>query len=173
MTEETSNFGRPDALKTIVLGGLTVGVLDLIDAVTFFGLYYAVPPMRIFQSIAAGVYGRDASREGGWSTAIQGILLHFVIATLIATVFYIGTRFIPILYKKPVISGPIYGVICYFVMQLVVVPLSNAPSSAITINPAFWNGIIGHALLVGLPVALIAAWSASSRQANVTPRTVA
>jgi len=163
MTEEIETMGRPDALKTIVFGGLTVGVLDLIDAVAFFGLYYGIQPIRIFQSIAAGVYGRDASRDGGWSTAIQGILLHFVIATLIATVYYIGTRFLPILYKKPVICGLIYGVICYFVMQLVVVPLSNAPSSGISINPPFWNGIIGHALVVGLPVALIAAWSAKKK----------
>jgi len=160
MDEETEVSARPDAFKTIVFGGLAVGVLDLIDAVGFFGLYYAVPPIRIFQSIAAGVYGRDASREGGWSTAIQGILLHFVIAILIVTVFYIGTRFLPVLYKKPVISGLIYGVICYFVMQLIVVPLSNAPSAGISINPAFFNGIIGHALVVGLPVALIARWSA-------------
>lgn len=159
MDEKTEIPLRPDAFKTIVLGGLTVGVLDLIDAVTFFGLYYAVPPIRIFQSIAAGVYGRDASREGGWSTAIQGILLHFVIAFLIAAVFYTGTRFLPILYKKPVVCGLIYGVICYFVMQLIVVPLSNAPSSGISINPSFFNGIIGHALVVGLPVALIARWS--------------
>jgi hypothetical protein len=160
MDDKTEIPLRPDAFKTIVFGGLTVGILDLIDAVTFFGLYYAIPPIRIFQSIAAGVYGRDASREGGWSTAIQGILLHFVIAILIAAVFYIGTRFLPILYKKPVVCGLIYGVICYFVMQLIVVPLSNAPSSGISINPSFFNGIIGHALVVGLPVALIARWSA-------------
>lgn len=160
MNEAVEIPARPDAFKTIVFGGLAVGVLDLIDAVTFFGLYYAVPPIRIFQAIAAGVYGRDASHQGGWSTAIQGILLHFVIAFLIAAVFYIGTRFLPVLYKHPVVCGLIYGVVCYFVMQLIVIPLSNAPSSRISINPAFFNGIIGHALVVGLPVALIARWSA-------------
>lgn len=168
MSEDSVNPGRPEALRSIVFGGLAVGVLDLIDAVTFFGLYYWIPPIRIFQSIAAGVYGRDAAREGGWGTAIQGILLHFVIATLIAAVFFIGTRFLPVLYKKPVICGLIYGVICYFVMQLVVVPLSNAPSSALSINPPFWNGIIGHALLVGLPVALIARWSARTSKPPAT-----
>lgn len=160
MNEETETLGRPDALKTIALGGLAVGILDLADAVIFFWFYAGAPPMRIFQSIAAGVYGRDAARAGGWSTAVQGILFHFVIATLIATVFYIGTRFLPVLYKKAVICGLIYGVICYFVMQLIVVPLSNAPSGGISINPPFFNGIIGHALVVGLPVALIARWSA-------------
>jgi hypothetical protein len=158
MNEET--LGRPDALKTIALGGLAIGILDLADAVIFFWFYAGAPPMRIFQSIAAGVYGRDAARAGGWSTAVQGILLHFVIATLIATVFYIGTRFLPVLYKRAVICGLTYGVICYFVMQLIVVPLSNAPSGGISINPPFFNGIIGHALVVGLPVALIARWSA-------------
>lgn len=150
---------RPDAFKTIVFGGLAVGVLDLIDAVAFYWFYYGVPPIRIFQSIAAGVYGRDASREGGWKTAVIGILLHFVIATLIATVFYFGTRLLPILYKKAVICGLLYGIVCYFVMSYVVVPLSNAPKGAFS-WPPFINGIIGHALLVGLPVALISRWSA-------------
>lgn len=161
MNEEIANDGKPKAVETIALGGLVVGVLDLIDAVAFFGLYYGVAPKRIFQSIAAGVYGRDASVAGGWQTAITGIILHFVIATLIAAVFYTGTRFLPVLYKKAVICGLIYGVICYFVMQHVVIPLSNAPSGGFS-WPPFLNGVIGHALVVGLPVALIARWSAKN-----------
>lgn len=160
MNEKVETLGRPDALKTIALGGLAVGILDLADAVIFFWLYAGARPIRIFQAIAAGVYGREASLAGGWNTAIQGILLHFVIAILIASVFYIGTRFLPILYKKPLICGPIYGVICYFVMNLVVVPLSNAPAPTLSLNPIFLNGILIHALGVGLPVALIARWSA-------------
>lgn len=160
MTEETSGFGRPDALKTILLGGLTAGVLDLTYAVVFFWFYAGAPPRRIFQAIAAGVYGKEASQAGGWSTAVQGILLHFVIATLIAIVFYLGTRFLPVLYKKPVICGLIYGVICFFVMNLVVVPLSNAPAMPMVITPPFIGGILIHALGIGLPIALIAAWSA-------------
>lgn len=159
MNEEMALNGKPMALETIALGGLVVGVLDLIDAVVFYYLYYGVPPVRIFQSIAAGVYGRDSSIAGGWQTAIIGILLHFVIATLIATVFYLGTRLLPILYKKAVICGLIYGVICYFVMQYVVLPLSNVSPSKFS-WPPFINGVIGHALVVGLPVALIARWSA-------------
>lgn len=160
MNKEMALNGKPKAVETIALGGLVAGGLDLIDAVAFYYLYYGVPPIRIFQSIAAGVYGRDAARDGGWQTAIIGILLHFVIATLIATVFYLGTRFLPVLYKKAVACGLIYGVICYFVMQHVVIPLSNAPSGGFS-WPPFINGVIGHALFVGLPVALIARWSAN------------
>lgn len=163
MNEETALNGKPKPLETIALGGLVVGVLDLIDAVVFYYLYYGVPPVRIFQSIAAGVYGRDAAVAGGWQTAIIGILLHFVIATLIATVFYLGTRFLPILYKRAVACGLIYGVMCYFVMQYIVLPLSNVPPSKFS-WPPFINGVIGHALVVGLPVALIARWSASKAE---------
>lgn len=40
--------------RAIAYGGLTVGVLDGLDAVVFFGLR-GVPPLRIFQAIAAGL----------------------------------------------------------------------------------------------------------------------
>lgn len=165
MSEEIPAPGRPDAIKTIVFGALAVGVLDLIDAVAFFWFYSGVSPIRIFQSIASGVVGQPAARDGGWNTALLGILLHFVIAALIALVFYIGTRILPVLYKKPVICGLIFGVICYLVMNYAVVPLSNFPKGGGFAWPPFLNGVIGHALLVGLPVALIARWSAGKNAA--------
>jgi len=55
-------------------------------------------------------------------------------------------------------------VIANYVMQCVVIPLSargGSPSNVFG-EPvgSMLNSLIGHALLVGLPVALIAAWSA-------------
>ena len=159
MDENTEIPLRPDAFKTIVFGGLIVGVLDLIDAVTFYWFYANVPPIRIFQSIASGLVGREASREGGWNMAILGIFLHFIIATLIAVVFYLASLKLPVLIRKAVPLGMVYGVVCYFVMQYVVLPLSNFPKGGSFTWGPFINGIVGHALLVGLPVALIARWS--------------
>ena len=103
-----------------------------------------------------------------WNTALLGILAHFIVAFCIATVYLLLSRFIPFLIKHPVISGLIYGVAADFVMQYVVVPLS-AIGSVPSWPPigSLLNSLLGHAFLVGLPVALIAAWSARKTAANL------
>lgn len=153
--------GKPSAFHTIVLGGLAIGILDFLDASIFFPLYYGISFIDVWHGPASGVLGREASRAGGLNTALLGIVLHFCVAICIAAVFYLLTRFIPFLYEHPLISGIVFGIAAHFVMQYVVIPLS-----AIRSFPSWppigslLNSIIGHALFVGLPVALIAAWSA-------------
>lgn len=163
--QESDSTGRPGLFHTIVLGGLTIGVLDAIDAMTFFGLYAGASPVRVWQSVAAGVLGREAAVAGGLVTSALGLFLHFVIAFLVATTFFIGTRVTGFLVRHAVISGLIFGVIANFVMQYVVIPLSAAGGQAPAPFrwPVFLNSVIGHALFVGLPVALIARWSANKR----------
>ena len=151
---------RPSAFETIAYGGLAVGVLDFLDASIFFPLYYGITVQRVWHGVAAGVLGSEAARAGGWSTASLGIFLHFVVAFGVATVYYLLSRNIPFLIRHPVISGVIYGVAVHFVMQFVVVPLSAIGWRPSTFDlGAFLNSVIGHALLVGLPVGLITAWS--------------
>jgi hypothetical protein len=160
MSNEGTSARKPEPFKTIVFGGFAVGVLDFLDATIFFGLYAGAPFQRIWQGVAAGLLGREASREGGWKTAALGIFLHFVVAFGVATVYYFAARSFPVLIRHPVISGLVYGVLANFVMQYVVIPLSAiGATSAFSLWP-FVNSVVGHALLVGLPVALIAAWSA-------------
>ena len=163
MTEQNSAAAKPRAFETIVYGGLAIGVLDFLDATLFFGLYAGVGFTRIWQSVAAGLLGTEAARAGGWNTALLGILLHFVVATCVATVYYIGAANFPFLIRRPVISGVLFGVIAHLVMKYVVVPLSAIGTVSPYNLPNFLNSIIGHALLVGLPVALIARWSAKRR----------
>ena len=115
--------------RAIVLGTLVVGVLDALDAVVFFGLRSAVPPIRIFQSIAAGLLGRAAAFQGGLGTAALGACLHFFIAFVIVTTYYVVSRRARILTDRPVIFGLLYGVAVYFVMNRIVVPLSAAGGS--------------------------------------------
>jgi hypothetical protein len=155
----------PKAFDTIMLGGLAIGFLDFLDASIFFGLYSGAAFTRIWQGVAAGLLGRDAAVAGGWNTAVFGVLLHFVIAFLVAATYFVGTRMTGFLVRRPVISGLAFGVITNFVMQYVVIPMSAAggPTPAPFRWPVFLNGVIGHAFLVGLPVALIAAWSARNR----------
>jgi hypothetical protein len=161
-------YGRPQAFETIVYGGLAIGILDFCDASIFFPRYYGITFQQVWWGPASGILGREAARGGGWDTALLGIFLHFVVALCIATVYFFFSRSIPFLVKHPVVSGLIFGVIANFVMQCVVIPLSargGSPSSVLS-EPmgSMLNSLIGHALLVGLPVALIAAWSARRNQ---------
>jgi hypothetical protein len=166
----TNPSPRARARDTIVFGGLAIGILDFLDASIFFPNYYGITFQQVWWGPASGVIGRDAARAGGWNTAILGIFMHFCVAFSIAAVYFLLTRFVPKLLTYPVVSGLIYGVAAHFVMQCVVVPLSaRGGSPANVLNEplgSMLNSLIGHALLVGLPVALIAAWSAKRNRLN-------
>ena len=139
--------------RALLLGGLTVGVLDGLDALVFFGLR-GVPPARVFQGIASGLLGRSAF-AGGMATALLGVFLHFFIAFAVVTAYHLAARRLPALTQRPWIYGPLYGLLVYAVMNFVVIPLSaiaaRSPSTGVLLN-----GLLIHALGVGLPAALSA-----------------
>jgi hypothetical protein len=157
------SFARPRAFDTILYGGLVVGILDMVFAFTFYGLILGAQPLRIFQSVAAGLLGRAAAYEGGIRTFMLGILLHFVVAACIATVYYLASRVLPVLIRHAVVSGLLYGMIAYLGMNYLIIPLSaiGRRSGPVQIS-IFLTEIIGHAFLVGLPLALLARRSAKA-----------
>ena len=138
-------------------------MLDFLDATLFFGLWYGIKPIRIWWTVASGLIGHDRAFNGGLKTALLGLFLHFCIAFVMATVFYVASLILPTLIRHAVLWGLTYGVACYFVMTYVVIPLSAVPPRTGPIPwPSYLNGIIGHALLVGLPIALCARRSAKA-----------
>jgi hypothetical protein len=156
-----TSMSKPRAFDTIVYGGLAIGILDFFDASIFFPLYYGISFVDVWHGPAAGLIGRDASRSGGLNTAFLGILLHFAVAFCIASVYFLLSRTLPPLIRHPIISGILFGVAVHFVMQYLVIPFS-AIQAWPTWPPigSLLNSLIGHAVLVGLPVALVASWSA-------------
>jgi hypothetical protein len=146
--------------RAILYGGLTVGTLDLIDALVFFGLRSGSPPTAILHSIAAGFVGRDAARAGGAPTAILGLFSHVLVATCIVAVYVLASRALPVLRRQWMVCGVVFGVVAYFVMTWFVVPMSNAGSGKITFalpaTPIMINGILIHMFGVGLPSAYFA-----------------
>jgi hypothetical protein len=165
MTNNNAFVARARAIDTIPLGGLLIGLFVLIFAFTFYGLILGVPLLRIFQTVAAGVLGRPTAYAGGVRSFLLGIVLHFMVATCIATVYFLATLVLPVLLRHPVVSGLIYGMVAYFGMKYLVTPLSaigvrgTLPRLSILITE-----LIGHALLVGLPVALVAHRSAKNNK---------
>jgi hypothetical protein len=122
-----------------------------------------VSPIRIFQSIASGLLGREAF-SGGPGAALLGVALHFFIAFGIVTTYFVASRALPALVRRPVLFGPLYGVAVYAVMNYVVIPLSAvAPRSGLPPGPVLANGLLIHLLGVGLPTALFARWALRPR----------
>lgn len=155
--EDATSFGRPRAFDTILYGGLTVGVLDGLAAVTSSALR-GTGPARVFQYIASGLLG-PAAFAGGAGTVLLGVLLHFLVALIAAAVYYLASLSLPVLIRRAALCGVLYGVAVYFVMSRVVVPLSAARPLPFSLAQLL-TGVSIHILFVGLPIALLARRSA-------------
>jgi hypothetical protein len=149
--------GNRSALKTIVTAGLVAGALDIAYAFIIWGLR-GVSPIRIGQSVAAGLLGREAAVGGGTTTGLFGLAVHFVLAIIMAAIYYVAARNIRLLVDRAVPFGIAYGLAVYGAMNYVVLPLSAAGRAGGGGAPLYITvtGILVHMFLVGLPIALIA-----------------
>jgi hypothetical protein len=136
----------------VLSAGLIAGVLDITAAFVVYGRLGA-RPIGILQSVARGLIGPRAT-TGGLATAALGLFLHFVIACGAAAVYYAASRRWPALSRRPVVSGVLYGVVVWVVMNYVVVPLS-AIGRWPSLTPLAAVIIVVHMLCVGLPIALV------------------
>src|SRR5215467_992162 len=107
-----------NAFLAILWGGLACGVLDITQACIAWGIQNHVPPQRIFQSVASGLLG-PRSFQGGAQTAALGLFLHFVIAFIWATIYYVASRQIAFLTDRPVVAGLLYGEFVWVMMNCV------------------------------------------------------
>jgi uncharacterized membrane protein YagU involved in acid resistance len=140
-------------VEAISWGGLIAGVLDAIDGVIAYGTQ-GLSPIQVLQNIASGALGKSAF-QGGLATAALGAGFHFIIAWVAAAVFVLASRRLEILKTHAVLAGQIYGAAVYFFMNYIVLPLSAVAPATFQLG-LFLNGVIGHAVFVGLPIALCA-----------------
>ena len=155
-----SETPRPRAFDTIVWGGLLAGTLDAVDGVVAFGLK-GLNPIEVLQYIASGLLG-VAAFQGGLKTAGLGALLHYFIAFAVAAVYYAASLRLPVLHVQGLKWGFAYGVAVYLFMNYLVLPLSAVPRSPFSLA-LFLNGVMGHAIFVGIPIAWYAHRSATIR----------
>src|SRR3954465_2770011 len=152
VSQSPRRTNRSNAVRAILSGGLTVGVLDTVLAVSLFH----ASPYLIYQSIASGLLGL-AAYDGGMPTAALGMFLHFFLATPATAIYWFVSQKIPAIGRHLIAhwfpSGLAYGVFVYFFMKMVVF-LSRVPAGS---SPrVLWRmigSIVGHAFLIGLPIA--------------------
>jgi hypothetical protein len=142
--------------RALLLGTLAVGILDGLDAIVFFGLRGG-DPVRIFQAFASGLIGPDRAFAGGAATILLGVLMHFTVALMIVLTYHLASRVLPVLTRRAVVCGMLYGVVAFLGMQLVVLPLSAVRGGGgLPAGAPLINGLLIHIFGVGLPAALSA-----------------
>lgn len=159
---------NPDPLRAIGWGGLIGGVLDISDALVFYGMR-GVSPERLLQGIARGLLGMRAM-QGGWATALLGLGLHFLIAFTAAAVYYAASRKLRMLRLRPIVSGLLYGMTVFLFMNMIVVPLSairRSPFAMLAFNIVSANAVLALMLFIGLPIALaVNRYASESKRVN-------
>ena len=140
-------------VKTIALSTLVSGTLDILFAMILtvaFGRH--IPDMLRF--VASGPF--PAATEMGGGGAILGLVVHFALMAIMAAIFVAVVRARPALLDTPWRTALAWGVITYFAMNWLVVPLrfhSPLPPKTLSIvTQAF-----AHLVLVGIPMAYVAA----------------
>lgn len=106
-------------LAAVLWGGLVAGTIDIGAACLISGR--SIP--YILHVIAGGLLGKQAL-AGGAGTAVLGLLLQELMGIIIAAVYVLAATRLPMLTRRWVPWGLAYGVVVYFVMNYVVLPLS-------------------------------------------------
>jgi hypothetical protein len=150
----TSRVGRPSALETVLTAGFIAGCMDLLTAI----LVYSVAMQRttdtkLLQGIGRSAFGSNTFQDQT-SLALLGIAVHFFIALCFAIFYFFIFPYIPFLRKQRVISGLLYGIFAWCVMNLAMLPLFHVANI-----PTKWDSIIRGAVIlmfcIGLPISLI------------------
>lgn len=145
---QQSSIWRPIAMATLVCGALDIGWAMVLTA------WYGGEIPKMLRYVASGPFPQAMDMGGPGS--LLGLLVHFALMAIMATVFVLAAGRIPDLVRSPVKWGIIYGLITYVVMNLIVVPLrfgTPVPPSARSIA----TQLFAHVILVGIPMALITA----------------
>lgn len=140
------------SLQKVLLITLIAGTLDGLAAVIFLAKMNFT---GVFQYIASAILGKEAF-SGGIKTALIGLVLHYIIAFSF-TLFYMFTASkIALLKQHFILSGIIYGLLVWTVMNLIIVPLTKIPQAPFHAEKVILNAVI-LIFCIGLPISYLTA----------------
>ena len=138
---------RPIAIATAVSG--TLDILFAMILTIFFGREIG----NMLRYVGSGPFPQ--ATEMGAGGAMLGLLVHFALMAIMASVYVLAARRIPALVERPIQWGVLYGLATYAVMNWLVVPMrfgTPLPPSPLSMA----TQLFAHIVLVGIPIALIA-----------------
>jgi hypothetical protein len=160
----TSTGVRDNTLGTIALAGVAGCVaIDLYLIVTHGLIFHDATALEVSQWDASNALGLSAF-SGGLGTALLGLGMHLCVSLVWAAIYVFAARAAPALLRHPWLAGTVFGVVVWFAMRYLVVPLGHAHAGGF--SPAqFANQGLAHILAFGIPVALIVSARTASRVA--------
>ena len=142
---------RFSPFAAILLAGFIAGTIDVGAA----SLINGYGPIIICQAIASGAIGR-AAFHGGLNSAGLGLVLQWGMSIIIAALYIVVAQMLPVLRRAWLAFGLLYGVGIYFVMNVIVVPLSRAGGKGYHFVPVKFAEDMVAMLLFGAIVAWFA-----------------
>jgi hypothetical protein len=153
MSKSTAAFWQ-SPVKTMLLSGFIAGTLDILGAILVYVVIQGkTTTLKMSQSIASGIFGKGAY-AGGMTMACYGLMFHFLIAFSFAAGYFLSFPYIPFLQKQKIISGVLYGIFIWLVMNLIVIPFVFARRAPITWSSSL-RAIAILIVMIGLPVSFI------------------
>jgi hypothetical protein len=150
-----TNRGISSAVvRTILIAGLVAGIFDISDAI-IWTFIRGGSLVKLGQYIASGAMGAGAF-DGGVATCALGYLIHFIIAYSAATTYVLVSVKWPALLRRPLVTGPLFGLGLYLFMNGIALPLSQVPPAKYTVISVV-NLLFAHMILIGLSLSLITA----------------
>lgn len=157
-------------MKPLIKATLVAGTLDILSAFLFAGMA-GMTPIPLLQFVASGPFGDQAKSGDGW--ALVGLLVHYAIMAVMVAAYFFAAKRVPAMNRTPILSGAIYGVLVWVVMYWLVRPMRWPAMwppdgwAKMTSGGMAWsigNALFSHIVLVGIPIAVIAAKSFKSRK---------
>jgi hypothetical protein len=143
---------RPSIWKPIAIATLVCGTLDILLAV-ILTLWRGREPSAMLRYVASGPFP-DATNWGA-SGSLLGFATHFTLMAIMVAALVLLVRTRPQLLDTPYRTALAYGVVTYFIMNWLVVPLRfHTPLPPATL--AIATQLFAHLILVAIPATFIA-----------------
>jgi hypothetical protein len=143
----------PSFFKTLAITGFIAGTLDITAATVHFLIRNPTLTFSdLLVRITSGALGKEAF-NGNPAMPVYGLLIHYFIAYSFTFLFFILFGKISVLRKQPVVSGLLYGIVVWAIMQYIILPLFNVPTAPVrSVNTVI--GIVILMFMIGLTSAI-------------------
>ena len=148
-----SSIIAPAKRINLIPAGIVAGIIGAVVIDLYLMLTLRVGPAGLFQWVASNFHGEGAAAAMP-GAALQGAAVQLVVAIVWGAVYAaLAQSGRPALVNRPVMSGLLYGIAVFVIMQAVQV-LARHYSPPNLHWGIFAREVIGHALFFGVPIAL-------------------
>ncbi len=157
MREQFGPLEKKSSTGLILSAGFLVGTLDILSAFVDYYIATGNNPLFVLKYIASGAFGESAF-TGGSGMMLIGLVFHYCFAFFFTILFFWLYPRIDFLSRNKIITGIVYGIFIWMIMNLVVVQLCKAPHASIREMKAekILKSAVILIVMIGLPLSFIA-----------------